>query len=138
MRYLLDVNALVALSIDDHTLHSRVERWVAAAKGRSEFSLLTCPITELGAVRVLNQVYRSSIEDASATRARLKKSRPEMFRFVADDHGAEHLPAWVKTGKQTTDGPLLELAKAHNAELATLDEEIPEAFVMPDLAAGNM
>jgi predicted nucleic acid-binding protein len=53
------------------------------------------------------------------------------FRFIADDHDVSRLPAWVKTGRQTTDGHLAELARAHDSVLATLDERIPSAFVIP-------
>jgi hypothetical protein len=41
------------------------------------------------------------------------------------------LPRWVKGPKQITDGHLLGLAKAHGAEMATLDERIPSALVIP-------
>jgi hypothetical protein len=58
-------------------------------------------------------------------------NRKRRFVFIADAHGAAELPAWVTTGKQSTDGHLLELAKAHGAELATLDEGIPGAFRIP-------
>ncbi len=55
MKYLLDVNALVALGFLEHEFHERVARWVRrlAAKGTPE--LATCSITELGFVRVLAQ-----------------------------------------------------------------------------------
>jgi len=45
--------------------------------------------------------------------------------------GLEHLPRWVKGPKQITDGHLLGLAKAHGAEMATLDERIRGALVIP-------
>lgn len=41
------------------------------------------------------------------------------------------LPGWVKAGRQTTDGHLAQLARAHDVVLATLDEQIPGAFVIP-------
>jgi hypothetical protein len=54
--------------------------------------------------------------------------------FLPDDRDVSHLPAWVKTAKQTTDGHLLDLARANGAELATLDVGIPGAFVIPERA----
>jgi len=51
--------------------------------------------------------------------------------FMADDHGAAHLPARVKMPKQIADGRLSELARAAGAILATLDEKIPAAYVIP-------
>jgi len=62
---------------------------------------------------------------------KLKKSEAVSFGFIADDHDVSRLPAWAKTAKQTTDGHLAELAAAHDAELATLDERIPGAFLIP-------
>ena len=128
---LLDVNALVALGFSQHEHHDRVSRWVAGFPEKDSFA--TCSITELGFVRILNQVpqYRVPIRDACELISRLRKNRKRRFDFIPDDHGAAELPAWVKTGKQTTDGHLLELAKAHGAELATLDEGIPGAFQIP-------
>ncbi|GAC1661639.1 MAG: hypothetical protein NVS9B4_14140 [Candidatus Acidiferrum sp.] len=51
--------------------------------------------------------------------------------FISDDHDISHLPAWVKTAKQLTDGHLAQLAKANAAILATLDGQIPGAFLIP-------
>jgi toxin-antitoxin system PIN domain toxin len=131
MTRLLDVNALVALGFSQHDHHDRVSQWVAGLPEEDTFA--TCSITELGFVRVLNQVpqYRVPIKDACELISRLRKNRRRRFILIPDDHGAAGLPGWVKTGKQTTDGHLLELAKAHGAELATLDEGIPGAFHIP-------
>jgi uncharacterized protein len=131
MTCLLDVNALVALGFQEHELHERVARWMRSLGSKDEF--LVCSITELGFVRVLNQAvqYHVGIDDARALIARLKAARKRIFRFIADDHGVEQLPRWVKKGRQTTDGHLAELARANGAVLATLDEGIPGAFLIP-------
>lgn len=131
MTRLLDVNALVALGFSQHEHHDRVSLWVAGLPEKDSFA--TCSITELGFVRVLNQVpqYRVPIRDACELISRLRKNRRRRFVFIPDDHGAAKLPAWVKTGRQSTDGHLLELARAHGAELATFDEGIPGAFQIP-------
>jgi len=62
---------------------------------------------------------------------RLKKQRAVPFEFIAGDHDISRLPAWVKSGRQTTDGHLAELARANDSNFATLDERIPSAFVIP-------
>ena len=131
MTYLLDVNALLALGLHEHEFHARLARWVAAL--RPGDVLATCPITELGFVRILAQVpqYRITIGQARTLLARLKSARARRFTFIADDHGVEHLPPWVKTPRQTTDGHLAALAAAHTAKLATLDEGVPAAFLIP-------
>ena len=52
MKYLLDVNALVALGFIHHEFHDRVAAWLQAQQFPA---LATCSITELGFVRVLSQ-----------------------------------------------------------------------------------
>ena len=130
MRYLFDVSALIALGIEDHASHDRVSNCALAQIGTT---FLTCSITELGFVRIVTQVsgYNTDVEEAQSTLANLKASSALRFEFIADNNDSPHLPVWVKTANQTTDGHLLELAKAHNAVLATLDAKILGAFVIP-------
>ncbi len=129
MKYLLDVNALVALGVFEHEFHDRVAAWVEALYLPS---LATCSITELGFIRVLAQApgYSFSVAQARALLIRLKQSNRFPIKLIPDDHDASHLPAWVKTPKQTTDGHLLELAGANGAILATLDTKIPGAYLI--------
>lgn len=131
MTCLLDVNALVALGFQGHELHGRVAQWTRSLDEEDEF--LLCAITELGFVRVLNQApqYQIAIDDARELIARLKAGPKRIFRFIADDHGVAQLPRWVKKGRQTTDGHLVQLARANGAKLATLDEGIPGSFLIP-------
>ena len=132
MTNLLDVNALVALGFRGHEQHESVARWTRGLADEDGFAL--CAITELGFVRVLNQApqYQIAIDDARELIARLKAGRKRVFRFIADDHGVAQLPRWVKKGRQTTDGHLAQLAKANGATLATLDQGIPGALLIPD------
>lgn len=131
MMYLLDVNALVALGFQQHEFHGRVAAWVAQAK--QPFLLATCSITELGFARILTQTsaYGLTIEQAQNLLLQLKKARANRFTLIADSHDLSHLPIWVKTAKQITDGHLTLLAKANGAILATLDARIPGAFLIP-------
>lgn len=133
MRYLLDVNALVALGFLQHEFHERVALWVLSLGEGSSYAILTCSITELGFVRVLSQApqYGLTVAQSKALLVRLKRQGAVPFEFIADEHDVSWLPAWVKTGRQTTDGHLAELARANNSILATLDERIPAAFVIP-------
>lgn len=127
------MNALVALGLLEHELHERVALWVFGLKKRRHYAILTCSITELGFVRVLSQApqYGLTVAQSRMLLAKLKKQGTVPFEFIADDHGISHLPAWAKTGRQTTDGHLAELALARNSVLATLDERIPSAFIIP-------
>jgi uncharacterized protein len=134
MKYLLDVNALVSLGLFQHEFHGRVVSWVQ----EQHFpSLASCSITELGFVRVLSQApaYGFTIAHAQRLLLGLKKASALALAFIPDDHDISHLPAWVKTPKQVTDGHLLQLASANGALLATLDERIPGAYVIPQRQA---
>jgi predicted nucleic acid-binding protein len=128
--YLLDVNALVALGFTHHEFHERVAAWIKSARFPA---MATCSITELGFVRVLAQApsYGFSVTQARTLLIRLKKADILSFTFIPDDHDVSQLPTWVKLPKQTTDGHLSRLAQANGAELATLDERIPGAYLIP-------
>jgi predicted nucleic acid-binding protein len=131
-RYLLDVNALVALGFVEHEFYERVVNWVQTlSRGENEFA--SCAITELGFVRLLTQtpLYGFSVAEAKLALLRLKSSGNIAFTFIADDQKVSGLPSWVKTGRQTTDGHLVQLASANGAILATLDRGIPGAFLIP-------
>jgi len=133
MRYLLDVNALVALGFLEHEFHQRVALWVRRLAAKGTPDLATCSITELGFVRVLAQApqYAFTVDQACELLQRLKAARVVNFTFIADGHDTSHLPGWVKMARQTTDGHLVRLAAASGAALATLDRRIPEAFLIP-------
>jgi predicted nucleic acid-binding protein len=130
MKYLLDVNALIAFGLFHHVFHDRVTSWAASLKG---VPLLTCPTTELGFVRVTAQApdYGFTVAQAQTLLNSLKTKNKAPLTFLPDGTDIAQLPAWVKTSKQTTDGHLLQLANANDALLATLDERIPGAFTIP-------
>ena len=132
MMYLLDVNVLLALGFQNHEFHRQVALWV---RSEQPAHLATCSITELGFVRVLAQApgYGLAIGHARTLLLRLKESVSPRFTFINDSHDVSHLPSWVKTAKQITDGHLAQLAKANGAVLATLDRKIPGAFLVPEL-----
>jgi predicted nucleic acid-binding protein len=131
MTYLLDVNTLVALGFAQHEFHDRVACWL---RSQQFPPLATCSITELGFIRVLAQapVYGFTIAQARTLLLRLKEADVSRFTFIPDDHDVSHLPTWVKTPKQTTDGHLVKLANANGGVLATLDGKIPEAYLIPN------
>lgn len=136
MKYLLDVNALVALGFLQHEFHSRTAGWVRGLVGRRNLELATCSITELGFLRVLSQAApcQLSIAQAKALLLQLKQSPVLRFTFVEDDHDVSRLPSWVKTPKRITDGHLQALANEKGFQLATLDEKISGAFLIPERA----
>src|SRR2546425_12005189 len=123
MKYLLDVNGLVALGFLQHEFHERVAGWVHTLASRRDAELATCSITELGFIRVLAQApqYGFTVSNARSLLLRLKTGNTLKFTFISDDHDVSHLPAWVKTPRQTTAGHLAQLAHANGSILATLD-----------------
>ena len=131
MTYLLDINALVALGFINHEFHSRVAHWV---RDSSSPQLASCPITELGFLRVLAQApaYGFTVSQARSLLLRLKQAPACPLAFIPDEHDVSYLPGWVKAPKQVSDGHLSHLAKANGALLATLDENIPGSYLIPE------
>lgn len=132
MRYLLDVNVLVAWGWSDHSEHDRVVRWIGKAK-RQHHMLLTSAIPELGFVRVSGQRTggRVTPAEAGAVLADMLHSLGKAHLFIPDDFQSMEWPDWCTNAARTTDAHLVQLAKSHAAELATLDLGIPSAFAIP-------
>ena len=133
MKYLLDVNALVALCVTNHVFYQRMLKWMARANIPWESIFLTCAITEIGFLRtlVLAPAYSFTIQQGKEVLAGLKSTAGFHFQFVSDGIGIAALPSWVRGGKQITDGHLLTLAREQKAVLATLDEKIRGAYLIP-------
>ncbi len=128
MRYLLDVNALIALAHTGHLFHAKARAWyvsvVAAARG-----FHTCSITEIGFVRVsVVTGLQPDIPTAKQALAALKSSSKTRFELISDDVSASQLPAFVKRPQAVTDGHLLELARKNSMQLVTFDQGIPNAL----------
>ncbi len=128
MRYLLDVNALIALAHTGHSLHAKVIGWyLSVLKSASGFH--TCSITELGFVRVsVATALQPDIQGAKQALDALKSSSKIRFELIPDDLGVANLPAFVKTPQSVTDGHLVELARKNSVRLVTLDRGIPGAL----------
>lgn len=131
MKWLLDVNTLVALAHQGHADHLRVIRWFASLMD-SGARMATCAITEVGFVRVSIQAgFENNAPDASETLRGLKDSSRIPFDLIPDSLGADRLPSYVLGARQVTNGHLLELAKEFSMKLATLDKGVPGAYLIP-------
>ncbi|HET9378284.1 MAG TPA: PIN domain-containing protein [Chthoniobacterales bacterium] len=132
MIYLLDINALLALVFVEHEFHVRVDDWIGKLLIDAESKLATSAITELGFVRIASTVpaFGVTYSQARAGLTRLESDSKTRFVFLSDNLGVDRLPPWVKTGKQITDGHLVELARTHGAKLATCDKKIPGALLI--------
>ena len=127
MRYLLDINVLLALAHTGHTLHSKALAWYASI-AKSAVGLHTCSITELGFVRIsVVTGLQPDIEAAKLALDSLKSSSQVRFELIADDVGVSQLPAFVKKPQSVTDGHLSEVARKNSLRLVTLDRGIPNS-----------
>jgi predicted nucleic acid-binding protein len=127
MRYLLDVNALIALAHTGHVFHGRARDWFLSVAGIAR-GFHTCSITEIGFVRV-SVVTGLQPDIATARQAldALKSSSKVRFELIPDDVGVAQLPAFVKKPQAITGGHLLELARKNSMQLVTFDQGIPHA-----------
>ena len=135
MKYLLDVNILVAWGWSDHVAHGQTAKWIAATRNRTTAKLLTSAIPELGFVRVSVQrtAGRVTVSEAGNALAGMLSTLGAQHAFLPDDRPADLFPDWCHQASRTTDAHLLELAETHGARLATLDKRIPGAFLVPGL-----
>ena len=101
MKYLLDVDVLVAPCVREHEFHERVASWMneSARAGRSE--LITCAVTELGFVRTLARAepYGFTIEQGKDLLSQLKSSKEFHFVFLSDGLGLAQLPRLGQRGQ---------------------------------------
>lgn len=119
MSHLLDVSLLLASAWDSHARHRAARRWL-----EQQSSFTTCPLSELGFIRVsLTPGFRASFADAQSALADIV-TRPQA-RFIAEDLRASRLPD-IAAHAEVTDAYLVEIARAHRLQLATLDDTLCE------------
>jgi uncharacterized protein len=131
MRALLDVNVLVALLDAAHVHHSLAARWMDGAIGQGWAS---CPITQLGCIRVMSQPAYPNSQPVAQVAARLAEAtRSRHHEFWGESLDALQSPAlhWpaVLTSRHVTDAYLLALAVARGARFVTFDRHVPLAAV---------
>ena len=124
MTRLLDVNVLLASAWPQHVHHARVNRWILSHSGR--LSVATCPLTELGFVRISMNVkgYAADFQSASSLLAHLVKRRQFDHCFWPDDQSVLAFCHALKPEpgpNQLTDAYLLNLAKTRQGRFLTLD-----------------
>ena len=117
MSHLLDVNFLVACGWKSHAHHRAARQWLD-----SQTAFYTCPLTQLGFLRVsLSPAFRATFEDARTVLEELITVRAA--RFVADTVPATALPALNSAG-DVTDAYFVALAREARLRLATLDDDL--------------
>lgn len=117
MVWLLDGNLLVALAIESHVHHARAMAWFYAHD--REFA--TCAVTE----GTLLRMHMTAAPDRSAsaawtTLAQLRQMNGH--QFLDDGFSYARVPHASLSGhRQVTDAWLAELARRHQARIATPD-----------------
>jgi len=123
MKYLLDVNALIAWGHNVQTWqHASIHAWGATIPPQH---MSTCAITELGFLRVSMAHYGLDLAAAEKTLALVKR---DVHGYI-DTLPAPRLARWVLSHKHTTDAYLCQLAAANGMRLATFDTSIKDAAV---------
>ena len=127
MKYLLDVNVLLAWHHGPHQHYSRFHVWMTRVDPRD---LATCAITELGFVRISMGAFGYSRSDALTALAAMRRTCGE---FIGELPAVANLPSWGNRHDETTDGYLCRLAAKNGLRLATFDTRIkdPAAMVIP-------
>lgn len=130
---LLDVNVLLALSLDNHVHHLAAAEWFDEA----DFEWATTPITEAGYLRLMtnSRMVGFSISVPQAVDGLRDLRKESGFRFLPDDSSlsdpAIDLGPMAGT-KQVTDFHLVNLAARHSMRLATFDGSLLRSLVETD------
>ena len=123
--YLLDANALIALTIAEHEDHDAAQLWFAGGD-----RVWICPIVEGALLRVLLRVGERG-SDAATILAEIH--RHQRVEFLAEDLSYREVPlAPLRGHRQVTDAYLVALAAARGMKLATFDQALSKRH--PDSA----
>ena len=123
MRYLLDVNVLVALTVTENTLHESAQAWF---RGEPDRLWATCALTQGGFLRVASRFVPASRHAISELLGRLefdcRSGFHEYWPVDVDMRDRSALQRSRLIGhNQVTDMQLLMLARRHKGQLATFD-----------------
>ena len=127
MRALLDINVLIALLDQDHSMHGQAGNWFAANAGRGWAS---CPITQNGCVRIMSHPGYPSPVQVGAIMERLGEAiATTHHQFWPDDVSLLDSGVADRTRihgpRQVTDLYLLALAVRHHGCFVSFDSSIP-------------
>lgn len=125
---LLDVNALLALGWAEHEAHTRVVRRLSA---RPAPTWATCPITQLGFVRISSTagIFSRTLSPGQAHAALVALCGDARHRFIENHPSVLDCDFTPLNGpRQTTDLYLIELARHHGLTLLTLDNRLANTF----------
>jgi toxin-antitoxin system PIN domain toxin len=137
MRYLLDINLIIALMDPDHVFHQRAHDWWGG-QGKTWAS---CPLTENGFIRITASAaygpgHPATVLEMTSRFAAFASNSGHEFWVddfsITDPTLFDH--SLILSSKYLTDLYLLNMASRNGGCLATFDRNIPIAAVK---AAGN-
>jgi predicted nucleic acid-binding protein len=123
VKYLLDVNALIAWRHANAHGHAAFHAW---AKAEGFKALGTCAHVELGFLRISMQVFQLSLAEAQTALADIKR---QAGGFIATAPSPK-LPTWSAKPNQTSDAYLAQVAASAGLTLVTFDTDIPSATLI--------
>ena len=127
IRFLLDVNVLIALIDPAHVQHDRAHAWFAKS-GKKVWA--TCPLTENGVIRI---VGHSRYPNSPGTPAAVAELMSGFLGLPGHEFWPDDLTLFevrrvradrLLDSAQVTDTYLLALAAAHGGQLATFDRNL--------------
>jgi toxin-antitoxin system PIN domain toxin len=121
MKYLLDVNALIAAIWTDHVHHPVVDAWI------QDKALATNPLSELGFLRI--STHPKGLGAPMADARRLLKDFITQHKVECVEADLPALESQASKSEEVTDAYLAELASRRNLKLATLDRTLSHAAV---------
>ena len=120
MKYLFDVNAVIAGVYVDHEHHGRMRTWM---KEHQDEGFGVPPIAMTGCLRVLMTI------SGERKPSRIVSAIMEFKDFyglttIADQTEISDLGKWISGPKQVRDAHFLTIAKHHGIKLVTFDRNI--------------
>lgn len=130
-RFLLDVNALIALVDPRHLHHDAVHAWFGVGRDWA-----TCPVVENAFVRIISSpTYPSIVGTPADITGHLRRvvTHPNHTHISDDVRLSDETlfdARYITTPKMITDTYLLGLAYRHGLRLATLDRRMRTAAIV--------
>jgi|TARA_B110000037_G_scaffold161873_1_gene182868 toxin-antitoxin system PIN domain toxin len=141
MRYLLDINLVIALMDPDHVFHQKAHDWWS----KNGKPWASCPLTENGFVRITSSSAYSPSPSPSPSHTATVLEMTSRFADFARNSDHEFWPDdfsitdrslfdhnLVLSSKYLTDLYLLKLASRNGGCLATFDRNIPIGAIRQD------
>jgi len=125
---LLDVNVLVAVLVPTHEHHALARQWVVT-RGAAE-GWATCPLTELGVIRVCAQLPAGSRAPRATADALLQLRVTNSGHLFWPDAVSPAIMLELRqadTARQVTDRYLLGLARRYGGRVVTCDHGLAVA-----------